>query len=41
MTVTRTRINAAVAAIIATGFSFAFVMLTMPVSAIVALGATA
>lgn len=36
-----TRLSAALAAIAATGFSFAFVLLTMPVDALVALGAGA
>lgn len=34
-----TRINAAVGATLATAFSFAFVMLTMPAAALPALGA--
>ena len=37
---TRSRTNAAFAATLATAFSFAFVIATMPVSALLATGAT-
>lgn len=36
-----TRINAALAALAATGFSFAFVVMTMPISSLIALGTAA
>lgn len=38
---TTTRLNAAFAATIATGFSFAFLMLSMPTSALLAIGGAA
>ena len=38
---TANRLNAAFASVLATSFSFAFVLLTMPVSALPALGGVA